>query len=173
MKRHAPEMLLILLMLAGAVFLWTVTSDLPETAALFPRIVLGIIVVSSLWVAVGTVRPATRAMANGKPEGEGLEQDSASTPDDLAAGVAPGNTRRFRKTIIVLSLVLHAVLIPIIGFYITTGLFLGLMYWVTWGYPRQVSRILMCAVVAVLATGVVYGVFGILLNVSAPTGALF
>ena len=172
MKNNTPETLLVVLSLAGAVFLWTVTAELPETAALFPRIVLGIIVASALWIAVDMVRSRTRVTPEGAPEEE-PEGSSAASPEGLAAGVTEGNTRRLRKTITVVSLALYAVLIPIIGFYVATALFLGVMYWVTWGYPRQASRILLSAVVAVLATAAVYGVFGILLNVGTPEGLLF
>lgn len=168
MKSNTPETLLVVLSLTGAVFLWAVTAELPETAALFPRIVLGIIVASALWIAVDVVRSKTRVTPEEEPEG-----GSAASSEGLTPGVAEGNTRRLRKTITVASLALYTVLIPIIGFYVATALFLGFVYWVTWGYPRQVSRILLSAVVAGLATATVYGVFGILLNVGTPEGLLF
>jgi hypothetical protein len=81
----------------------------------------------------------------------------------------PVSTRTYaRGAFVVASLAVYAIVMPIVGYLITTFLLLTLLFWVF--DPRKVSWLLSSMAFSLLATTASYCLFAMLLHCQFPTG---
>lgn len=163
---------LLLLGVCGAVF-W-LSRDLPSPPfvplgpAFYPRLVAGLLAVLALLLVVRGVRSRGQPVAADRGAAAGL----ATTDRVAAAGAAAGHEAARLGPVLLLfgTLAGYIALIPVLGFYASTFLFLVVLGWLLdGGWPARLPR---AVVVAAATTVVAYLVFTKYLRVLFPEGLL-
>lgn len=132
---------------------WVSASSLPKNSIVFPRALTWVLVPLFLWNLVESVRGFRRTLASDQPEGEKWDCSLHLTSPKL---VVTGIT------------LLYIILMPIIGFAVTTAAYLaGLACYL------GVRRLWPLCLFTVVYMAIVYGLFVMWLRIRLPDGILF
>lgn len=147
MKKYLnPDVSFGLFFLLGAVYLLFLTTDMPESAAQFPKLVLSLLALLSILLILRGFRAAKK-----------VEEKTEIT------------VHHFKKALIaILIIAIYAALIRYIGFYTATSLFV-----IAFMRFFKEKRILAIILTIIGINLFIYFLFVVQLNVRLPKGILF
>ena len=144
--------LFAVLALLFTIIYWASAYDLPRASLVFPRALLFILVPLFIWNFVDSLRGFRKTLAAGGEDGSKWECGLNITA---------------AKVVVTLFTLAYIVIMPLIGFVVTTALFLAaLAYYL--GLRKPVPLLSFTAVYV----AVVYGIFVAWLNIRLPAGLL-
>lgn len=146
--------LFALIALAFSVVYWLSAKDLPPKALDFPKAIFMVLIPLFLWNGVNSVREFRQTLSDTE-----LEE---ARKWDCTLHI----TRQ--KVIVTLLTAAYTLLIPIVGFFICSIIYLAVLAFYL-GIRRPVALVLF----SVLFTAAIYGVFVLWLQIRMPSGMLF
>ena len=154
-REHVREIVTALVCLAlwGAV--WYITTDFPDRARTYPRFVLGsLIVLSSIHLIQATVRLVRSAKTSAADEVAPVSEEPTPEP------------RTLRLFALIAGSIAYVLLMPVVGFMVTTVAFLTLGVCLSIGW--SLKRIMAVTGITVF----LYVVVAVLLGIRVPSGIL-
>ncbi|MDO5000858.1 MAG: tripartite tricarboxylate transporter TctB family protein [Eubacteriales bacterium] len=146
--------LFALLALIFVIVYWISAHRLPEESIIFPRIITYVTIPLFIWVFATSVKEYKALLAD-----ESIpEEEKWNCTLNLSS----------KKLVIIAATVLYVALVPVVGYCVTTILYVGgLSYYL--GNRKPVSLI----VYTLVFFGILYAIFGLWLRVRLPSGFLF
>jgi putative tricarboxylic transport membrane protein len=145
--------LFAVLALIFTIMFWISANSLPNRAVVFPRALLFILIPLFIWNFVSSVREFRRTLKD------------ANAAEEKKWDCTLGLNRP--KVVVTLATLGYIVLMPVLGFIVSTILYLvGLASYL------GIRKPLVLALFAIIYIGIIYGIFGLWLQVRLPAGFL-
>jgi hypothetical protein len=131
------------------------TGELTPPADIFPKAVIlilsvlgGLLLIKALWL-----------------KGEYVKSEEDEEDD--------GDVNVQRKWLSIVALIAYVIVIPMLGFYVTSSIFLLGISWYLAGMQKKLRALLIPVIVSSVVMSVIFIAFSILLRVPVPKGILF
>ncbi|PSL46906.1 tripartite tricarboxylate transporter TctB family protein [Salsuginibacillus halophilus] len=151
-----------LLVVAGLFYIWSL--DLTSPSDIFPRLVIALLLtfsISLLFKSIFVRRAYVKERAF-----EGKEEETEEIEGE-------GEKVTIRKWAGIIALIAFVYLIPVIGFYTVSFIFMGVFIWYLDGLKTGIFNVLRPLITAGGALIFIYFVFDDFLNIPVPEGILF
>lgn len=153
---RVKDIIVSVLIFAVSVLFYINTKDLVPPADIFPKVVILVFSILGFFLLI-------KAVFMKKAYEEGDKQDLEEEE----------KVNEKRKWISIAGIVLYIVLMPIVGFYLTSGLFLLLLSMFLIGEKPNLKGSVIPVVVSASVMCILYLTFSVFLRVPVPSGALF
>ncbi|WP_157843105.1 tripartite tricarboxylate transporter TctB family protein [Bacillus sp. FJAT-44742] len=156
LREQLRDVFVSLIVIGLGVVFYILTLDLSPPSDIFPRLVITILIFLGVLLFLKSLFIKKAYQKEREEEGH---------PEKVIGGG--------RKWLGVITLFVLVYLIPVLGFYVTSLVFLILFSWYLGGARKKISAFFVPIVMAFCTTLVIYAAFDVFLNVPIPDGVLF
>ncbi|MGO4887437.1 tripartite tricarboxylate transporter TctB family protein [Anaerobacillus sp. MEB173] len=155
-ERKKDIVVSILILFISLIFYMNTTSLRPP-ADIFPKVVISLFALLGTFLLIKAIFLKKEYLNQAEDEEE---------EDNVEINVK-------RKWISIFGLLVYILVMPIVGFYITSAIFVTLLSWYLIGMKLEFKATVFPVIVSSIVMGILYATFSVFLKVPVPSGFLF